>query len=273
MTLILLTAASVVAYSVMALLYKAAAPLVRPERMVWVATLIATVLGFGVWLLSGEFAPWIAIVLGGVAGLTFYFASILRARAVQTSPLSLVFAITNLDLVLAGAITMLIPWFNNPPTLLKIMACGLAALAVLLGGRISGKERLSPLTFASLGLLIVSQLALLAYARNWPAALFLLLFVDHVVGLVPTPQYALGLRRSEWLWGLGVGLSMFAGVWMMLKAQALAGDQLTAVLLGLSLKTPLIAVISIPVFKEELTGKKIVALVLASLALIIPLFG
>ena len=274
MILVLLTATSVVAYSIMALLYKAAVPYVRAERMIWVATLVATVLGLVVWLASSEEAPLEGWVLGAVAGLTFYFASIARARAVQTSPVSLVFAITNLDLILAGAVTMAIPFFSNPPTLWKILACVVATAAVLLGSQVRGVEKLSPLTYLCLALLIVSAIASLTYARILPGALLFFLFIDHLAGLVPNLHLARGIQKAEWLWGLGVGVSMFIGFWTLLIAQARSPAQsLTLVLLALSMKTPLTAALSIPLFKEALTVPKLLALLLASLALILPQLG
>ncbi len=271
--LVLLTAASVVAYSVMALLYKAAAPSVRADRMVWVATVVATLLGLIVWLLSAEGVPLIGVLLGLAAGVTFYVGSVLRARAVATSPTSLVFAITNLDLVLAGAFTMAIPWFNNAPTPGKIIGCVLAALAVLLGSQLrSSNEQLSPLTYLCLLLLIASALVSVTYARMLPNALLFFLFIDHAAGMLPTLHLGRGLKRPELLWGLGVGVSMFVGFWTLLLAQANSSpENLTLVLLALSLKTPATALLSIPIFKEQLTSTKLAALGLASLALILPI--
>jgi hypothetical protein len=270
MVLFWLTATSVVAYSILALVYKAASPHVRPNQMIFAATVVCTFLSLVYFGFKGGGGSWVGSVMGVVAGLSFYIASVYRAKAVQTSPVSLVFAISNLDLVLAGAVVLFIPAFGSQPTLWNVLACAVAGLAVLIGGLVRGGERISGYTYASLGLLVVSTLTAALYARSFPQQLAFLMVLDYAAGAVPNLHLTRTVQKLEWRWGLVAGLLTFAGFWVGIEAQARASSiDLPLVLLALSLKTPLTALLAVPIFKERITLQKVAAVSLATLALVL----
>lgn len=265
-----LTATSVVAYSILALVYKAASPHVRPTHMVYTSSLVCMLLSLVYYAFKGGGGTWLGAALGLFAGLTFYIASIYRAKAVATSPVSLVFAITNLDLVLAGAVVLFIPAFAAEPTIWNIIACIVAAGAVLVGGVVRGVETISRYTFIALGLLVVSTLAAGLYARSFPQQLAFLMILDYAAGVVPNFHLTPRVQKAEWRWGLLAGLLIFGGFWVGIEAQARASAaDLPLVFLALSLKTPLTAVLAVPLFKERLTVQKVAAVSLATLALVL----
>jgi hypothetical protein len=79
-----------------------------------------------------------------ISGALFYLASIYRVKALQTTPVSIVFALTNLDLVLSGAIALCIPTFGEPLTIWRILAVLVAGMAILLGTQIRMRLCASP---------------------------------------------------------------------------------------------------------------------------------
>lgn len=281
-----LTALAVVAYSGLSLLFKALASRTRPAQMVYASSVIATICGLIYFIASGESWSWPAAILAFLAGVTFYFATIARAKALEHSPASLVFAISNLDLVVAGVIILLLPaaWnmlqvgsvtINLPsqagnPTLGNLLACVLTAVAVLIGAQVKGSEKLSNATYVCLGLLVVSSFAAVTYARNFGAQIGLLMFVDFAAGVIPGLHLTPQVRRHEWGWGAVVGLITFGGFVAMMHAQAMSdAATLPFVLLAINLKTPITAIIAVPLFREQLTARKIIAVSLATLALFI----
>lgn len=260
------TATTVVAYSILALLFKVAAPQVRSAHMVYAASVIPTILGLIYFLLFERTWHWGAAGLAFLAGITFYFATIARTKALVSSPTSLVFAITNLDLIVAGAVMLFLP--NGNPTVLKFAAVVLAGVAVLIGAQVRGVESLNRYTYICLGLLVVSTLAAITYARNFGALLGVLMFVDFLAGVIPGVHRTRLVTRREWLWGALIGSITFGAFLLMIIAQSRATiEQLPLVLLMLNLKTPLTAMLAVPIFKEQLTVHKIVAVVLATVAL------
>ena len=66
-----------------------------------------------------------------------------------------------------------------------------------------------------------------------------------------------------------LGVCMFVGFWALLQAISLNPNNVTLVLLAISMKTPLIAIVAVPVFREPITRSKLAAVGLATLALIL----
>ena len=269
-----LTATSVVAYSILALLFKAAAMRVRSAPLVYASSVVSTVFGIVFFMVRGDAWVWPAVGLGFLAGVTFYFATIYRAKALATSPASLVFAISNLDLIIAGVVILLLSLFaadgGDPALWRKLLAVALAGVAVLLGAQVRGVETLSRYTYYCLGLLVISTLAATAYARLYGTLIGLLMLVDFAAGVIPGVHLTRQVTRAEWLWGGVIGIITFGGFLAMIIAQANASElDLPFVLLALNLKTPLTALLAVPVFKEQLTWQKVAAITLVTVALFV----
>jgi hypothetical protein len=124
-------------------------------------------------------------------------------------------------------------------------------------------------TFISLALLAVSALGFVVYARFFPTALLFFILLDHLAGVMINGRSLRIVQRQEIYWGSAIGLGMFIGFWSLLQALASSGSNVTLVLLALSMKTPLIALMAVPVFRERVTLTKLSAVGLASLALVL----
>jgi drug/metabolite transporter (DMT)-like permease len=260
---------SLAAYTTIALLFKAASGKTQSDRLVTVALTVVTLITAVIMIVRGE---WGGTLLGAaialISGTLFYVASIYRVKALQTTPVSLVFALTNLDLVLSGAIALCIPAFGEPLTIWRVLAVLVAGMAILLGTQIRGIERVSTNTFLSLALLAVSATGFVIYARFFPTALLFFILLDHLAGVLLNGRTLRSVQRSELTWGAALGLCMFVGFWSLLQALAMSGSNLTLVLLALSMKTPFIALLAVPVFKERMTTAKLAAVGLATFALV-----
>ena len=152
--MVTLIAISLTAYVAIALLFKAAAPHTRPDQLVVVALSSVVVIAAVLMLVRGEWGgTWLGAAIALVAGCLFYFASIFRVRALATTPVSLVFAVTNLDLVVSGALALVLPFFGQSLTIWHVLALVVAASAILIGGQIRGVDHISAHTFVSLALL------------------------------------------------------------------------------------------------------------------------
>jgi hypothetical protein len=212
---------------------------------------------------------WSGAAIALVSGALFYLASVYRVKALMTTPVSLVFALTNLDLVISGAIALVLPIFGQALTLWNVLAVVVAGAAILLGAQIRGVERISVNAFVSLALLSVSALGFVLYARLFPEALLFFILLDHLAGVLLNGRALRDVQRSEVVWGTVLGICMFIGFWSLLLALAQSGSNTTLVLLVLSMKTPLIAVFAVPVFKERFSLVKGAAVGLASLAVVL----
>jgi len=261
---------SLVAYTAIALLFKAAAPRTQSDRLVVVALTVVTLAAAGMMILRREWGgTWSGTAIALVSGALFYLASVYRVKALMTTPVSLVFALTNLDLVISGAIALFVPVFGQTLTIWNVLAVGVAGTAILLGAQIRSVERISVSTFVSLALLSVSALGFVLYARLFPEALLFFILLDHLAGVLLNGRAWHAVQRSEVMWGTALGICMFIGFWSLLQALAQSGSNTTLVLLVLSMKTPLIAVFAVPVFKERFSVAKGAAIGLASLAVVL----
>src|SRR3712207_3089477 len=125
---------SLIAYSVIALLLKAPAGRTQPDPLAVVALGAVALAAAATMVARGEWGgTWMGAVLALGAGALFYTASVYRLKALATTPVSLVFALTNLDLVLSGAVALAIPAFGQPLTPWHVLAIIVAAGAILLG--------------------------------------------------------------------------------------------------------------------------------------------
>lgn len=273
-TLILI---SLVAYTAIACLFKAAAPHTRPDHLVVVAVAVVTLAAGGMMIVRGEWGgTWVGAAIALIAGALFYMASVYRVKALQTTPVSLVFALTNLDLVISGAIALVLPVFGQTLSVWSVLAVVIAGAAVLFGTQIRGVDRISGYTCVSLAILAVSALGFVLYTRFFPTALLFFILLDHFAGVLLNGRVLRNAQRNEVLWGAALGVCMFIGFWSLLQALA-STSSVTLVLLALSMKTPLIALLAIPVFKERVTFAKLAAVGLATLAVVLweigPSFG
>lgn len=265
-----LVAAALVAYTAIALIFKAAASRTRPDQLVIVALATVTLIAAVLMVVRGEWGgTWLGGALALISGALFYFASTLRARALATTPASLVFAVTNLDLVVSGAIVLFIPAFGQPVTPWHVLAILTAGGAIVLGARVRDVERIGGATFGSLALLAAAATGFVLYAHFFPGALLFFILLDHLAGVLLNGRVLRDVRRAELSWGIPLGLCMFIGFWCLLQALTMAGDQTTLVLLVLSLKTPLIALLSAVTFGERATREKLAAVALATVALLL----
>jgi hypothetical protein len=268
--MVFLICLSLAAYTTIALLFKGASSRTRPDQLVVVALTTVTLLAGLTMLVLGEWGgSWAGAVIALLSGGLFYLASIYRVRALADTPVSLVFAVTNLDLVVSGAVALLIPAFGQLLSPWHLLAVGAAALAILTGTRVQRGERISANTFVSLGLLAASATGFVIYARFFPAALLFFILLDHLAGVLLNGKALRTVQRPELGWGALVGVCMFVGFWSLLQALALSGDHLTFVLLVLSMKTPFIALLSVPIFHERFSRAKLAAISLATLALVL----
>jgi hypothetical protein len=267
--MVLLVLVSLAAYTMVALLFKAAAGRTQPGQLVTVAVSVVAIAAAVMMIARGEWGgTWLGAAIALVAGGLFYTASIYRVKALKTTPVSLVFALTNLDLVISGAIALLIPAFGQPLTVWNLLAVLVAGGAIMLGARIGGIERISLHAFLALAILSISAFGFVLYTRLFPTALLFFILLDHLAGVLLNGRALRSARRSELVWGAGLGICMFVGFWSLLQALATSGAQVTLVLLALSMKTPLIALLAVPVFKERVTSYKLAAVGLATLALV-----
>jgi hypothetical protein len=261
---------SLVAYTAIALLFKAAAHETQPDRLVVVALTVVTLAAAGMMILRREWGgTWSGAAIALVSGALFYLASVYRVKALTTTPVSLVFALTNLDLVISGAIALFLPMFGQSLTLWNVLAVAVAGAAILLGAQIRGVERISLNAFVALALLSASALGFVLYVRLFPQALLFFILLDHLAGVLLNGWALRAVQRSEVLWGTALGICMLIGFWSLLQALAQSGSTTTLVLLVLSIKTPLIAVFAVPVFKERFSLVKGAAVGLAFLAVVL----
>lgn len=268
---------SLVAYTAIACLFKAAAPHTRSDRLVVIAVAVVTLAAAVMMIIRGEWGgTWAGTGIALISGALFYLASVYRVKALKTTPVSLVFALTNLDLVISGAIALVLPVFGQPLTVWSGLAVAVAGAAVLFGTQIRGVDRISGYTFVSLALLAVSALGFVLYTRFFPTALLFFILLDHLAGVLLNGRVLRDVQRNEVLWGAALGMCMFVGFWSLLQALASSAN-VTMVLLALSMKTPLIALLAVPVFKERVTFGKLAAVGLATLAVVLwelgPAFG
>jgi len=268
--MVLLIALSLAAYTAIALLFKAASTRTRPDQLVIVALTAVALLAGLAMILRGEWGgSWPGAIIALISGGLFYLASLYRVRALAVTSVSLVFAVTNLDLVASGAIALLVPAFGQPVTIWHLLAVGVAALAIVAGTQVRAGDRISPVTFLSLGLLAASATGFVIYARFFPTALLFFILLDHLAGVLLNGRALRTVRTDELRWGALIGLCMFVGFWSLLQALARSGDHLTFVLLALSMKTPFIALLSVPIFREQFSRTKLAAVGLATLALVL----
>ena len=268
---------SLVAYTAIACLFKAAAPHTQSDRLVVIAVAVVTLAAAGMMIVRGEWGgTWAGAAIALISGALFYLASVYRVKALKTTPVSLVFAFTNLDLVISGAIALVLPIFGQSLTVWSVLAVAVAGAAVLFGTQIRGVDRISGYTFVSLALLAFSALGFVFYTRFFPTALLFFILLDHLAGVLLNGRVLRDVERNEVLWGVALGVCMFIGFWSLLQALANTGS-ITLVLLALSMKTPLIAMLAVPVFKERVTFAKLAAVGLATLAVVLweigPMFG
>lgn len=265
-----LVAVSLAAYTAIALLFKAASSHARPDQLVTVALTAVALLASLAMLARGEWGgSWLGAAIALLSGGLFYLASVYRVRALAEAPVSLVFAVTNLDLVISGAVALLIPAFGQPLSAWHVLAVLTAGAAIFAGVRIRSGERISANTLISLALLAASATGFVAYARFFPAALLFFILLDHLAGVLLNGRALRSVRRGELAWGAAIGACMFIGFWSLLLALAASGDKLTLVLLALSMKTPFIALLSVPIFRERFSIAKLAAVGLATAALVL----
>jgi hypothetical protein len=261
---------SLTAYIAIALLFKAASSHTRPDHLVMVALSSVALISAVMMIIRGEWGgTWLGALIAIVSGALFYFASIFRVRALATTPVSLVFAVTNLDLVVSGTLALLIPIFGQSLTIWQVLALITAASAILIGGHIRGVDHISADTFISLALLSGASIGFVLYAYFFPTALLFFILLDHLAGVVFNGRTLLSVQRSEIGWGLVVGICMFVGFWSLLQAITLSANNVSLVLLVLSLKTPFIALLAVPLFRERVTWAKFGAVILATLSLVL----
>jgi hypothetical protein len=110
-----------------------------------------------------------------------------------------------------------------------------------------------------------------ASARTRPAQLVVVAIttVTLLAGVLLNGRALLTVQRPELGWGAALGSCMFIGFWSLLQALALSGEHLTFVLLALSMKTPFIALLSVPIFHEQFSRTKVAAVGLATIALVL----
>jgi hypothetical protein len=261
---------SLAAYTAVALLFKAAAPHTQPDRLVVVALVVVTLITAALMLVRGEWGgAWFGAAIALLSGGLFYLGSVCRVKALATTPVSLVFAITNLDLVLSGAVALFLPIFGQTVTVWNVPAVVVAGMAILLGAQIRGVDHIAPHTFLALGILTVSSLGFVSYARFFPTTLLFFILFNHLAGVLLNGRALRAVQRSEIMWGSALGVCMFLGFWTLLQALAISGDHMTLMLLVLSMKTPLIALLAVPVFKERMTKAKLAAIGMATLAVVL----
>lgn len=268
---------SLMAYTAIACLFKAAAPHTQSDRLVVIAVAVVTLAAGCMMIVRGEWGgTWAGAAIALISGALFYLASVYRVKALKTTPVSLVFALTNLDLVISGGIALALPIFGQSLTVWSVLAVAVAGAAVLFGTQIHGVDRISGYTFVSLALLAVSALGFVVYTRFFPTALLFFILLDHLAGVLLNGRVLRDVQRHEVMWGTALGLCMFIGFWSLLQALA-TSSSVTLVLLALSMKTPLIALLAVPVFKERVTFAKLAAVGMATLAVVLweigPAFG
>jgi drug/metabolite transporter (DMT)-like permease len=270
-----LTLLALACYSLLGLVLKSAAiKNNHPARLIWVALMIASGASLVAVLVSQSAWTWPAILIGLVSGVFFYLASVERVKALQTMPAGVVFAITNLDLVANSMIVALLPFLEGQLTWAKMLAIGLAALAILLASWSRTQEQsrwISPHTFISLALLVVSALGYTIYARL-ALPVFLFMFTDHLAGVLLNFRSSRSLTRSEIAWGAGIGALMFTGLWSLMTALQTSAT-ISLVLIVVSLNTVMVAMLSRLVLKEKLMPNQIAALVLAVAASMAVILG
>lgn len=268
--MIVLIVIALAAYVGVALLFKAGALRVPPDRLITVALLVVSLIAAIMMALRSEWGgTWAGLGIALLSGALFYVGSLFRVKALQTTPVSLVFAVTNLDLVLSGVVALVIPAFGQTFTPWHLLAIAAAGGAMFVGTQMRGVERFSIYTFISLAILSLSSLGFVIYARWFSSALLFFILFDHLAGLLLNGRALLSTQRSDLGWGIALGICMFVGFWALLQAIALSNSNVTLVLLAISLKTPLIAIAAVPVFREPITRHKLAAVALATLALVL----
>lgn len=261
-------------YSLLGLTLKSAALKKNdPGRLIWVALIVVSAISLAFVLLERTVWTWQATALGLVSGVFFYLASVARVKALQSTPAGVVFAITNLDMVVSSVLAATLPFLEGGLTPQKLIAAGLAATAIFL---VSWKRRrdqhgtVSPHTYVSLALLVVSAMGYTIYAHlGYPV--FLFMFVDHLAGVLLNARNMPNLTRSEMGWGCAVGVLMFVGLWSLMTA--LQASVISLTLIVVSLNTVAIALLSWLVLKERLTSGQILALLAAVAASIVVVLG
>jgi drug/metabolite transporter (DMT)-like permease len=261
-------------YSLLGLTLKGAALKKNdPSRLIWVALIVVSAISLIFVLLMRTAWTWQAVVLGLVSGIFFYLASVERVKALQSTPAGVVFAITNLDLVVNSVLAATLPFLEGELTPQKLIAAGLAAVAILLVSRVRREDQhgmVSSHTYVSLALLVLSAMGYTVYAHlGYPILLFI--FVDHLAGVLLNARSMPNLTRSEMGWGCAVGVLMFTGFWGLMTALQTSVISLTLIIV--SLNTVAIALLSWLILKEKLTVGQILALFTAVAASIVVVLG
>jgi drug/metabolite transporter (DMT)-like permease len=267
-SIIILTLISIVAYTLLSLSLKAAAIRVRSDKVITIAMGVVALLAGIFAFINGEWrGSWLGAAIAVIAGIVFFIAALYRMRALETAPVSLVFAITNLDLVVSGVLTMLIPIFGVQITPGRILAVIVAGAALLVGQRIKGVDRLPVSAFISLGLLSLAGMGYITYAAFFTPLLFFI-FWDHLAGFALNIKSLPGINRNEIGWGVLAGVCMFVGFWTLMLALSVDNANIPLILLALSMRTPITALLAVPIFKEKFDLPKLAAIILATLALV-----
>ncbi len=264
-----LTLAAVLLYTLLACLFKFASSRTRPDQVVTVATLVVALCAVGVMAWRNEWSgSWQGAMLAVSAGVLFYFSSVYQLQALRTSSTSMVFAITSLNLVLAGMLVLFVPMFDTDLTLPRVLAIMVAGAAILLSLKLDQVDRLSRSVLVALLLLALCTITYTFYTHFFQEILFYIA-VNHVVGALINWRKLPTIKHTELRWGLLLGVCMFGAFWSLLQALALSANNAPLVLLALNIKTPLTALLAVPLFKERVTPKKVLAVMMATWAVVL----
>jgi drug/metabolite transporter (DMT)-like permease len=271
-----LTILALVCYSLLGLTLKSAA--IRkndPGRLIWVALIVVSVASLGAFLLGSQHDwGWQGIALGLASGVFFYLASVERVKALQSTPAGVVFAVTNLDLVISSVLAALLPFLADTLNLQKIVAAALAATAIFLVSWTRDRRQqvaVSPHTYVSLGLLVISAMGYTIYSARLAYPVFLFMFFDHLAGVLLNARDMRNVKQVEIGWGVAAGALMFVGLWSLMTALQTSVISLT--LIAVSLNTVAVALLSWLFLKERLTVYQVVALFVAVAASIVVVLG
>jgi drug/metabolite transporter (DMT)-like permease len=271
-----LTILALICYSLLGLTLKSAA--VRkndPGRLIWVALIVVSVASLGAFLLGSQRDwGWQGIALGLASGVFFYLASVERVKALQSTPAGVVFAVTNLDLVISSVLAALLPFLADTLNLQKIVAAALAAAAIFLVSWSRDHRQqgtVSPHTYVSLTLLVISAMGYTIYSARLEYSVFLFMFFDHLAGVLLNARDVRNVKQVEIGWGVAAGALMFVGLWSLMTALQTSIISLT--LITVSLNTVTVALLSWLFLKERLTVYQVVALFVAVAASIVVVLG
>lgn len=264
-----LTLFSIAAYVLLSLVLKVSAQRAHSDQVITVAfgtvALLATVLAIATGEWNGTLP---GAVIAVVAGAIFFAASFYRMRALETASASLVFAITNLDLVVSGAAIMLVPVFGIQTSPKHILAIIIAGGAILVGQRVKGIENLPSSAFLSLALLSIASIGYITYAAFFTPLVFFIV-LNHLAGFILNIKALPGANKGELGWGIAAGSCMFIGFWTLMSALSMSCTDIPSILLALSMRTPITALLAVPIFKEQLNPLKMTAMALATIAVIL----